>query len=178
MNIMSEDLKTKIDPAFIKRWFSIVERTARVGLQESEMSDEAYRKWFLLWCCDISGELGEIDDNCVDICEIGDVLWGVSALWQLNRLPLDELLYQDTNLTTLFQAIKVSLKLLEHGKKLLRDGKARQPDKELVKGVCIELLCWLAQNYNLDDALAAVERKLLKRYPDGFTPEASVNRAI
>ena len=161
---------------------AIVHRTAQFGLTQSQESPQQFEKWLLIWACDIAGELGEYIDS-MDIVEAGDVLWGLTALCLLLDIPVETVFNPDDRLRGImvgyqYSAILIqSLSLLDVCKKITRDGMDKRPiDRSQLTGRMQLLFHWLDSHCDVDEALNAVEAKLLKRYPNGFTSEDSVNR--
>ena len=134
-------------------------------------------KWLLIWCCDLVGELGEFIESG-ELVEAGDCLWGLGAVSLASGVAIPFVRPADTYIRTM-TILPESLKLLDHLKKVARDGIDNRPlDVELITKTFSKVLMFLGQYVDLDDAIAAVEIKLMKRYPQGFSPEASVNRTI
>ena len=158
----------------------IVRRTAQFGLTQSQESDDLYEKWLLVWACDVAGELGEVfeaETEREQILECGDVLWGLTALCLLLEIPPIEIFNFDRQISGGHDALATSLRLLDHCKKVTRDGmETRKIDKPKMVEWMRSIFTWLEVNYPVGDALDAVEAKLRDRYPDGFTPQKSVNR--
>ena len=169
--------------------FQVVSRTAKHGLVESNESDTAKEKWFYVWCGDIAGELGEVmklrstgQDSEEILTEVGDVVWGVCALAMLNNIESDDLTSALTLVTgcgSFNQCLMVSLELLDYGKKICRDGIANRPiDQKFVIEKLTLIYGWLHFAYDLETAIALVDAKLWKRYPNGFNAKDSVNRVV
>ena len=153
------------------RLLKVVERTASHGLAQPDRA-----KWMLIWACDICGELAEyIEEPSLE--EAGDVLWGCGAISLISGVPLPKWVnpLPMDDLTVLCGA----LKLLDHLKKVARDGlEHREVDEQLVRTTFATVLGYLKTKVNLDEAVSAVDIKLLKRYPCGYSAESSVNRVI
>lgn len=174
----------------LQKGFEIVERTARVGLDLSSASEEEKAKWFYIWCGDIAGELGEVsklrDRPANDpqlLSEVGDVLWGVSAVAMICEITPSDI--YSVNIASheqchyLVDCILDSLDLLEHGKKVCRDGLSARPlDRAFVLRQLALIFDWIESHYNINSAFEAVNQKLLLRYPNGYTPKGSVNRVV
>ena len=161
---------------------SIVRRTAQFGLTQSQESSQQFEKWLLIWACDIAGELGEYIDSG-DIVEAGDVLWGITAMCLLLDIPVRLVFRQDERVKGIMAGYQNSeilvqaLSLLDVCKKITRDGMAQRPiDRTQLTEHMQLLFHWLEVHCDVDEALTAVDAKLLKRYPNGFTSEDSVNR--
>jgi hypothetical protein len=80
---------------------------------------------------------------------------------------------------TFTDALKASLRLLDYGKKICRDGVEFRPiDRTFVLIQLGFVVKYLYSKYNLTKALQLVDEKLKKRYANGYSPEASVNRTV
>lgn len=161
---------------------AIVRRTAQFGLTQSQESPQQFEKWLLIWACDIAGELGEYIDSG-DIVEAGDALWGITAMCLLLNIPVEAVFSLDDRIKGIMagyqnSAILIqSLSLLDVCKKITRDGMDKRPIDRLQLTEHMQLLFhWLEVHCDVDEALNAVDAKLRKRYPNGFTSEDSVNR--
>ena len=161
---------------------AIVRRTAQFGLTQAQESPQQFEKWLLIWACDIAGELGEYIDS-MDIVEAGDVLWGLTALCLLMDIPVEEVLHPDEHVNGiatklgLLEILIKALGLLDVCKKITRDGIDKRPiDRTKLTEQMRLIFHWIDLQCDVDEALAAVDAKLLKRYPNGFTSEDSVNR--
>ena len=150
----------------------VVERTASYGLSHPDRA-----KWMLIWACDICGELSEFIASR-ELVEAGDVLWGCGAVSLITGVPLPFACHPVTPITDM-GILCTALGLLDHLKKVARDGlEYRELDDYLIDMTLSEVLMYLSQHVNLDEAVSAVDIKLLKRYPDGYSPDQSVNRVI
>lgn len=154
-----------------ERLLKVVERTASHGLAQPDSA-----KWMLIWCCDICGELAEyIEEPSLE--EAGDVLWGCGAISLITGVPLPKWI-APLPISPLV-ALCGALKLLDHLKKVARDGlEHREVNEQLVRTTFATVLGYLMTQVDLDEAVSAVEVKLLKRYPDGYSADKSVNRVI
>lgn len=152
-----------------ERLLKVVERTASHGLAQPDRA-----KWMLIWACDICGELAEyIEEPSLE--EAGDVLWGCGAISLITGVPLPKRV--NTLPISHLEAICGALKLLDHLKKVARDGlKNREIDEQLIRATFATVLGYLKTYVILDEAVSAVDIKLLKRYPDGYSAAQSVNR--
>jgi hypothetical protein len=163
----------------------IVERTARYGLSLAVSSPQEFERWLLIWSADVAGELGEVyATELPGLEEVGDVLWGATAVALLLGIPVADLFddspFEDlaAPISSPFDVILAGLRLLEITKKICRDGQEVRPiDRMAIESILRSIVQYLGRHHSLVDALNAVESKLLRRYPNGFTPEASVNRA-
>ena len=181
---------------FLSELHSIVKRTAQPGLDAAKTGDAELARWFYIWCGDISGELGEAcyafdeylntigAEESIHLTEVGDVLWGIGALSLLLNIDLKLWDSMDPRTDELYdlrelEVIRRSLSLQEIGKKCCRDGLAVRPiDVEKVASILEFVLNYLNAFFCLQKALEFVDQKLRLRYPNGFTPEASVNRQV
>jgi hypothetical protein len=175
MTISTQD---QID--FANKASLIVRRTAQYGLSQSQESNSFFEKWLLIWACDVAAELGEVFDAETEreqVVECGDVLWGLTAICLLIDVPPIEVFRWDGEVEGSHDTLIVALKLLDHCKKVARDGMGvRKIDTFKIIDYMRSIFTWLESNYPLDDALNEVNKKLLKRYPDGYSAERSVNR--
>jgi hypothetical protein len=171
---------------FSQKIEAIVKRTAQHGLDQAATSPQMLEKWLLIWSADVAGELGEVyATEEEDIVEVGDVLWGMTAVALLLEIPVRRL-FEDSDSDKIlpvfedaFDAILASLRLLEIAKKVCRDGQEARPiDKVAIELILRSIVQYLDDNYSLVDAAIAVDLKLQERYPDGFSPAASVGRAV
>lgn len=165
----------------------IVQRTAKVGLVESLITAEQRARWFYIWCGDVAGEMGEVWDFVLQddlesdavLTEVGDVLWGITALVLLCDIPIAAFEGHYPCGNSWEAAISKSLELIEIGKKTCRDGiQARPIDLERVTNLLLRILQTLTHRFNMERALHLVDVKLQKRYPNGFSVRESVDRAI
>jgi NTP pyrophosphatase (non-canonical NTP hydrolase) len=167
--------------------FKIVERTARVGLDLAEASLEKKARWFYIWCGDITGEIGEviklpsIPSHPKVLEEVGDVLWGISAIAMLCEITPQDIyavhIEAHQEPSNLFDCVLQSLELLDYGKKVCRDGlEVRKLDRDFVLWQLALIYAFIEAHYNIAMAFEAVNQKLLFRYPNGYTPQASVDR--
>jgi NTP pyrophosphatase (non-canonical NTP hydrolase) len=167
---------------FAKRAETIVERTARLGLEKAKSSDHEFTRWLLIWASEVAGEMvGEVQgDN--EITEVGDVLWGITALCLLLKIPTSEVFAPnhcefELSGNLQYDALLEALLLLDYCKKVCRDGLELRPiDRNQIRIYLTKIFQCLNDYYAVDLALEAVDQKLQKRYPNGYTPEASVNR--
>ncbi len=175
--------------SILQAGFQVVARTAQHGLIESSESDTEKARWFYIWTGDIAGELGEVmklrsqgQDSEEILTEVGDAMWGICAVAMLNDIEPEDLLSSLPSYSvcgSFSQCLIKSLELLDYGKKVCRDGIAVRPiDREFVIEKLVLIYGWLHFSYELEIAIALVDAKLWKRYPNGFTPEASVNRVV
>lgn len=166
-------------PTFAESAALIVRRTAKYGLIESQESNEKFEKWFYIWIGDVVGELGEFISSGEDI-EAGDVVWGIIALCLLLEINPESVLAENSDdCFSGLQIVLIALELLEHGKKIARDGLSiRKIDYAKVLGCLRQIYSWVSINVNgsIEEALALVDQKLQSRYPNGYNPEDSVNR--
>jgi NTP pyrophosphatase (non-canonical NTP hydrolase) len=175
------------------RWekaFAVTKRTAEVGLLEAALSDENKAKWLLIWSCDIVGELGEAiyelehsSMSTAALTEIGDIIWGVSAICLLLEIEPGKLI--NCSIADEFDvkcAIVSGCEILDLSKKICRDTISKRPINLEMKQKYINLinsfLFRMVGCFDFDKALGLVDAKLLARYPNGYTPEASVNRVV
>lgn len=159
----------------IDRLLKVVERTASHGLAQPDRA-----KWMLIWVCDICGELAEYITSR-ELVEAGDVLWGIGAVSLITKvsLPYGGATYLPSKPIEDMGVLCTALGLLDHIKKVARDGLKNRPlDDHLIYMTFCEVLLYLGQHVDLDEAISAVDIKLLKRYPDGYSADKSVNRVI
>lgn len=159
----------------------IVRRTAQFGLTQSQESPEQFERWLLIWACDVAGELGELFEAQSEhdmITECGDVIWGMTALCLLLEIPVKtafDFCFNDASGSN--DALLSALRLLDLCKKVCRDGQIQRPiDRAKITEHLNTIFKFICDIYPIDDALNAVNAKLLKRYPNGYSAEASVNR--
>jgi NTP pyrophosphatase (non-canonical NTP hydrolase) len=168
----------------------VTKRTAEVGLVESKLSDENKAKWLLIWSCDIVGELGEAIEALSDILvsevaltEIGDIIWGVSAICMLLEIEPENLIKYSTVVEfDVKSSIVAGCAILDLSKKICRDTISKRPINQKMKQTYMNLInSFLYQMvccFDFGIALELVDAKLRARYPNGYTPEASVNRTV
>jgi hypothetical protein len=102
---------------------------------------------------------------------------GLTALCLILEIRPIEVFIFDGQISGGHDALITSLRLLDHCKKVARDGmKMRKIDMPKMIEWMRSIFTWLETNHPVDDALDAVDGKLRARYPDGYTPEKSVNR--
>ena len=161
---------------------AIVSRTAQFGLTQAQESPQQFEKWLLIWACDIAGELGEYIDSG-DTVEAGDVLWGITAMCLLLDIPVESVFSPDDRVRLLATGTRWSdillrgLALLDSCKKVTRDGMDKRPiDRTKLTEQMQLIFQWIGLHCDTSEALDALDAKLLKRYPNGFTPEDSVSR--
>lgn len=149
----------------------VVERTASHGLAQPDRA-----KWMLIWACDICGELAEYIEE-PSLNEAGDVLWGCGAISLITGVPLPRWI-DPLPLSDLI-VLCGALKLLDHLKKVARDGlELREVNEQLVRTTFATVLGYLKSQVDLNEAVSAVDIKLLKRYPNGYSATQSVNRKV
>jgi NTP pyrophosphatase (non-canonical NTP hydrolase) len=170
---------------------TIVRRTSSYGLAASQTSREEYYRWFLIWCSEISTELGELYDHPTHarrsreaLTELGDVLWGITAVCQLLQITSLEFdLHDGQDIPDLhIDSISNSLQILNYAKKACRDG----PDHRVIDSLYVKvhlhiLILQLTYIYGINsikDAIGFLDEKLKLRYPNGYTPQDSVQRVI
>jgi hypothetical protein len=181
-NLQLKEVDLVEELTFSQKAAAIVQRTAKFGLIESQVSTRSFERWLLIWTCDIAGEIGELasSGNAIEAnTEAGDVIWGITALCLLLEIPCPMVFTPepiDTGLG-MHDSIIESLLLLDYCKKICRDGQHVRPiDKKKITLHLMTIWAFLSANYDVDEALDLVNAKLLKRYPDGFSAEKSVNR--
>lgn len=163
-------------------WFKVVQRTAKVGLDESLQGDGVYR-WLSLWALDVVCEMSEFVHNFEegnDIREAGDVLWGIAAsamLWDIEQNDL--LLYRSKHLLDKPPLYYAAL-YADFAKKVARDR--CKMNINVTRSRAVELLSdvyqVLAMYVDVTAALNAVNVKLWERYPHGYNAAASINRTV
>lgn len=178
---------------FLDRAKEVAKRTALHGLNQSSENASDRAKWFFVWCGDVAGELGEFlkfshaalcEGEALSekaLCEAGDVVWGISAIALLLDIPADQLTPVEYYGDSSFEVILGALELLEHGKKVCRDCPRRDIDLDLVIRQLRQVYAYLLEALDLRElnlALELVDTKLKERYPNGYSPAASVNRVV
>jgi hypothetical protein len=167
--------------------FDMTKRTAQYGLDQAEFSDTELEKWLLIWSCDIVGELGEaiselntLPHSKKALTEVGDIIWGISAVSMLIGISPDKLMRH--SVIKDFDPVKAivsSCEILDKSKKICRDTIAeREISKDFFLGRINVFLYQIIGCFDFAEALALVDEKLKGRYPDGYTPKASVNRIV
>jgi hypothetical protein len=155
----------------------IVQRTAQYGLNESLRSDDAKAKWLMIWVADAVAEYGEYIQSH-ELVEVGDCLWGLTAVCLLIGITEIDPDGEEEGCATDIAYFLVGCELLDIAKKVLRDGVKNRPiDQALIIPKVIGMMGYLSRTYDSLQALRLLDAKLLKRYPDGYSAEASVNRA-
>jgi uncharacterized Zn finger protein (UPF0148 family) len=189
-NLTSTTAQAKTEYFSWEKAFAVTKRTAELGLIESKLNDENKAKWLLIWSCDIVGELGEaiyeLDNSSISsaaLTEVGDVIWGVSAVCLLLGVDPEKLI--NCSIVDEFDikcAVVSGCEILDLSKKICRDTISKRPINLETKQKYIDLintfLFGMVGCFDFVKALELVETKLNSRYPDGYTPEASVNRTI
>lgn len=181
-------------------YYSIVERTAQRGLMESKRSRQDCDRWLAVWSLEIVCEAIEVKQAIFHdlpdkyLVELGDVIWGIAAVGLLTGIPEAEIFegYADlveerfarsmaaeilgTGKENALRLVDASGECSDYLKKVARDS--RKIDRDVI---CLHLRRVVSViRYLCDplDALAAVDQKLRERFPDGYTPEASINRVV
>jgi len=181
-------------------YYSVVERTAQRGLMESKRSRQDCDRWMAIWSLDIVCEAIEVKDAIFNnrqdkyLVELGDVIWGIAAVGLLTGVPEAEIFggYADlieerfarsmvaeilgTGKENALRLVDAAGECADYLKKVARDSRAIDQD-----AICLQLRRVVSVVRYLCDpleALAAVDQKLRERYPDGYTPEASINRVV
>jgi hypothetical protein len=172
------------DPAdFATRAAAIVQRTAQHGLDQSAQCPRQFERWLLIWACDVAAELDELDRAPIGQihAEVGDVIWGITAVGLLLNIPLAHVFNGGTALDEPHwdhnDAQSSALQLLDICKKICRDTTDVRPiELSQIALMLSAVFAYLRDSYDVEWALTAVNEKLRKRYPDGFSAENSVNR--
>lgn len=115
--------------------------------------------------------------------ELGDVLWYTSQIARIAGLSLEELkIKSELNISFRKRVMKLNTKAGEMAdliKKAVFHGHAIE--KEVIKEILGAVLSWVVSigkfvDLEILDIAAANVEKLMKRYPDGFSEERSINR--
>lgn len=173
-------MSNEIERVDIDRWFSVVQRTAKVGLDESLEGDGVYR-WLAIWALDVVCEMSEFvhaDQDDVD-CEAGDVLWGIAASAMLWGIEQDQLLNYKSQDPLNRPPLYYSALYADFAKKVSRDRRSIN-DENSDKALTLfgDTFQCLAMYVDTTAALNAVNAKLWERYPNGYTAAASINRTV
>jgi hypothetical protein len=158
-----------------KTYFEIVQRTAQHGLDEAKDNPEKFRLWLSIWALDVIGESLEVLRSLNDkdkMLEIGDVLWGIGASALLIEMSEDELTKSVYIHNPMDSLLLLASDYSELAKKTARDKRDVQPLKNLL----IKLYGFINHEYPVEYCLRLVDQKLMKRYPNGFNANASINR--
>ncbi len=173
-------------------WFDVVARTALHGLEDQRKDKTLFHKWLAVWGMGLTGEIKEAIDafnifggfsqEFHDEC--GDIFWYVAANSMLLDSPdLTWMVASSAGDQTidvkLHAALYVSIERLELVKKIVRDDRfiTNQIEDDLFDSLW-RIYAYLVECCDFDRAIAAVEAKLLKRYPDGYSPERSIDRDV
>lgn len=175
-------------------WFNVVARTAGHGLADQRNNKQQFHKWLAVWGMGLVGETKEAieafhhfgSDSQEFHDECGDVFWYIAANSMLLGSP-------DLNWMTpssfdafdpsvnarLHKALYEAIDRLEVVKKIVRDDRfiTQQIEDNLFESLAI-VYSHLVNCCDFNRAIAAVEAKLLKRYPNGYSPEESINRTV
>jgi NTP pyrophosphatase (non-canonical NTP hydrolase) len=175
---------------------NVVLHTGKVGFDEAKLSDTLKTKWLTIWSMGLAGEIAEMYTECSNanyykmLDELADVCWYTVAIDQLlERDAVKDIKFIDYDVVcyhvqekienpkpfkpVLIDAMLSALRYTETVKKYARDYPERALDS--VVGYIDPILC---MNGVLDFGGVGdtISNKLLKRYPNGFTPKDSVNR--
>ena len=163
-------------------WFPIVKRTAQHGLDEASLSQDKFYSWLAIWALDVVCESKEFM-NAVppgDKTEAGDVLWGIAASSMLLGITQEDITenFIETPAESYSDLIDCAASYADHAKKVSRDQRLLSNELPKLKVLLIDVFSCLASMIDLNQALEAVNKKLLQRYPNGYTANASINRVV
>ena len=159
-------------------WFPIVKRTAQHGLDEASLSQDKFYFWLAIWALDVVCESVEFM-NAVppgDKTEAGDVLWGIAASAMLLGITQEDITENFTE--SCGDLIDSAASYADHAKKVSRDQRLLSDDLPKLRVLLIDVFSCLESMIDVNQALNAVNKKLLQRYPTGYTASASINRVV
>ena len=174
----------------------IVRFTGKKGFDEAAESREDLHKWLYIWAGDIGGEIQEalsvegasFDDEEIHpdvLGEIGDVMWGITAVSELLQLEGRQDIWLlpcgSEKGSDVRDARDLAVLFWGECKKYCRDWQARDIDKDYVEKTLTRIAFILGSWYTskeLETAADMVVDKLKKRYPHGFSAQASVERKV
>ena len=149
---------------------------------------------FCSWSMGLVGEVGELlsaldDDDGDPEKEMGDVLWYAAAFCTQMQRPFcdvveSELIDSNRDRNRALRAsrnpLAFAVSMLDHWKKIFCHGHTLDVDAEMVN---LQIICRMCvaqcrdgKFFDVAQIMQANVDKLRKRYPDGFTQEASANR--
>lgn len=172
-------------------YFEVVRRTAQHGLDLSDRSQSGnqFRLWLSIWALDVVNESVEVSTAKTEheeMVELGDVIWGVCASAMLVGLAEKDIIPSDPvegikvgpYMPNLQQdkLIRRASQYADYAKKVARDD--RPIDRSQFANLLSRVFYSVARCGDPAAAAEAMNQKLLKRYPNGYTAADSINRNV